>query len=195
MTRRRMLLAAGSADHRDVDSGYLTLRLRTTKCGVDTLRGLYLFSATGFIIPAAPAPAQPKAIVEFFRLNGDGTIDGRAATRSLNGVIGQFPDQSGPGGSYTVASSRYELIEAAWAPSRSPAGRTLICSSRSTARRLWMIQTDAGNVLPGDGRPSWRTNPELRQLTRRGPSIRVAPPTGGQSYEVSSHAAPAEPYT
>ena len=103
MTRRRMLLAAGLLTTA-MGLGLSDVALANDKCGVNTLRGLYLFSATGFIIPAAPAPAQPKAIVEFFRLNGDGTIDGRAATRSLNGVIGQFPDQSGPGGSYTVTS-------------------------------------------------------------------------------------------
>ena len=41
------------------------------RCTVATLDGLYVFAATGFTIPAS-GPAQPKAIVEFIRFNGDG---------------------------------------------------------------------------------------------------------------------------
>ena len=118
------------------------------KCELKTLSGLYVFSATGFIIPAAPAPAQPKAIVEFIRFNGDGTIDGRAATRSLNGVIGQFPDQSGPGGSYTVTSlatsDRGCLGTITFA-----GGPHFDLFIPLDGQEFWMIQTDAGNVLQG----------------------------------------------
>ena len=42
-------------------------------CTVATLDGLYVFAASGFIIPAS-GPAQPKAIVEWIRFNGDGTV-------------------------------------------------------------------------------------------------------------------------
>ena len=59
-------------------------------CSVATLDGLYIFSATGYIIPAS-APAQPKAIVEWIRFNGNGTLSVPGATRSLNGVIAQVP--------------------------------------------------------------------------------------------------------
>jgi hypothetical protein len=56
---------------------------------LDTLRGLYVFSASGFIIPAAPASAQPKAIIELIRFNGDGTLDVPGATRSADrGCLG-----------------------------------------------------------------------------------------------------------
>ena len=53
-----------SADN-DADGGW-------KKCTLATLDGLYVFSATGYIIVPGAAP-QPKAIVEFIRFNGDGT--------------------------------------------------------------------------------------------------------------------------
>jgi len=70
------------------------------RCTVGTLDGLYVFAATGYIIPAS-GPAQPKAIVEFIHFNGDGTVDVPGATRSVNGVIGRTPP--GGTGTYTVA--------------------------------------------------------------------------------------------
>ena len=54
-------------------------------CGVENLTGLYVFSATGYIIVAGVA--QPKAIVEAIRFNGDGTLTVPFSTRSINGVI------------------------------------------------------------------------------------------------------------
>ena len=62
-----------------------------------TLRGLYLFSATGFnIVGGVP---QPKAIVEVIEFNGDGTLHVPAATVSVNGVIIRSLPSSG---TYTV---------------------------------------------------------------------------------------------
>src|SRR6266403_250481 len=71
-------------------------------CTLATLHGLYVFAATGHIIPAS-GPAQPKAIVEWIRFNGDGTLSSAGATRSLNGVIAQIPSSNGVGASYSVA--------------------------------------------------------------------------------------------
>src|SRR5205814_9143258 len=70
-------------------------------CSVQTLDGLYVFSATGYIIVPGAAP-QPKAIVEFIRFNGDGTLTVPGATRSLNGVIAEIPP--GGGGTYILGS-------------------------------------------------------------------------------------------
>ena len=54
-------------------------------CTVRTLRGSYVFSATGFnIVGGVP---QPKAIVEVITFHGDGRLDVPAATVSLNGAI------------------------------------------------------------------------------------------------------------
>ena len=54
-------------------------------CTERTLRGSYVFSASGFNIVGGVQ--QPKAIVEVIVFNGDGTLDVPAATVSLNGVI------------------------------------------------------------------------------------------------------------
>ena len=148
MTGHRMLVAAAVLVTA-MGLGLSDVALANDKCGVNTLHGLYVFSATGFIIPAAPAPAQPKAIVEFIRFNGDGTIDGRAATRSLNGVIGQFPDQSGdPASSYTVTSlatkDRGCLGTITFA-----GGPHFDLFIPLDGQEFWMIQTDTGNVLQG----------------------------------------------
>jgi hypothetical protein len=70
---------------------------RNDGCSLRTLSGTYVFSATGFNIVAGVA--QPKAIVEVIRFNGDGTLSVPAATLSVNGVI----IRSLPGlGTYTV---------------------------------------------------------------------------------------------
>ena len=54
-------------------------------CTERTLRGSYVFSASGFNIVGGIQ--QPKAIVEVIVFNGDGTLAVPAATVSLNGVI------------------------------------------------------------------------------------------------------------
>ena len=59
-------------------------------CSVSILHGLYVFTASGFNIVGAAA--QPKAIVELIRFNGDGTLTVPAVTRSINGAIAStFP--------------------------------------------------------------------------------------------------------
>ena len=66
-------------------------------CTVRTLRGSYVFSASGFNIVGGVQ--QPKAIVEVIAFNGDGTLNVPAATVSVNGVI--FRSVNSPG-TYTV---------------------------------------------------------------------------------------------
>ena len=66
-------------------------------CSERTLRGSYVFSATGFNIVGGVQ--QPKAIVEVIVFHGDGTLDVPAATVSLNGVIIRSPSSVG---TYTV---------------------------------------------------------------------------------------------
>jgi hypothetical protein len=58
-------------------------------CSVSTLRGQYVFTASGFDIVGGIA--QPKAIVELIRFNGDGTLTVPAATHSINGVVARSP--------------------------------------------------------------------------------------------------------
>jgi hypothetical protein len=66
-------------------SGISSSEVARTACTERTLRGSYVFSASGFNIVGGVQ--QPKAIVEVIVFNGDGTLDVPAATVSLNGVI------------------------------------------------------------------------------------------------------------
>lgn len=72
------------------------------ECSEATLQGLYVFSASGFSIVAGVA--QPRALVEFIRFNGDGTLSNPAVTLSINGVITRGGG-SGPSGTYSMASN------------------------------------------------------------------------------------------
>ena len=107
-------------------------------CTVRTLRGSYLFAASGFNIVAGVA--QPKAIVEGIDFNGDGTLSVPAATLSVNGAIAQIPP--GGVGDYSVepgctgkltfiGGPRFDLFVA-------PSGK-----------QVWMIQTNPNTVLQG----------------------------------------------
>jgi hypothetical protein len=115
------------------------------ECTVATLDGLYVFAATGYIIPA-DGPAQPKAIVEFIQFNGDGTLDVPGATRSLNGVVAQIPP--GGTGSYTVA----DLVPADEACAGSltfTGGPSFDLFFPTKGKQIWLIQTNEGNVFQG----------------------------------------------
>jgi hypothetical protein len=66
-------------------SGFSAAGSERRACTVRTLRGSYVFSATGFNIVGGVQ--QPKAIVEVIAFHGDNTLDVPAATVSLNRVI------------------------------------------------------------------------------------------------------------
>lgn len=71
-------------------------------CDVSTLRGLYLFSASGFNIPA-PGQHIPKVIAEFIRFNGDGTLTVPGGTVVIGGVKLPPPPPGPPAiGTYTL---------------------------------------------------------------------------------------------
>ena len=113
-------------------------------CSDSTLRGLYLFNASGFNIVAGVA--LPKAVVEFIRFNGDGTLTVPAATRSVNGVIARSPANGV--GTYTLAPDCTGFI------TFGPPGPTFDVFVGSGGARLRMIQTtdptpQAGPVLQG----------------------------------------------
>src|SRR5436190_23177536 len=87
-----MLTASGAAQAKDDKDDDVK------QCSVATLHGVYIFHASGFNI--VNNAAQPKAIVEVIRFNGDGHIVGGKVTVSLNGVILGSP--GGGTGTYTV---------------------------------------------------------------------------------------------
>ena len=109
------------------------------QCFRHKLNGLYVFSATGYVIVSGAA--QPKAIVELIRFNGDGTLSVPGATRSINGVIGVSPP--GGTGTYTLDTDCRGTVAFTGGPSfdifASPQGED-----------LWMIQNNANNVLQGN---------------------------------------------
>src|SRR5512140_1320661 len=114
------------------------------RCGVETLRGKYVFSASGFMITAAGV-VQPKAIVEVIDFNGDGTLAVPAATRSVNGAI----TRSLPSvGTYTVADDCTGTIAF-----DGPAF-DIFLSPRGD--RFWLIQTNPNNVFQGSARRTLR---------------------------------------
>jgi hypothetical protein len=82
----------GNTDSQEA-SGFAAADGARRACTVRTLRGSYVFSATGFNIVAGVQ--QPKAIVEVIAFHGDGTLDVLAATVSLNGVIVRSLPSSG----------------------------------------------------------------------------------------------------
>jgi hypothetical protein len=112
-------------------------------CSDSTLRGLYVFNASGFNIAAGVA--LPKAIVELIRFNGDGTLTVPAATRSVNGVIARSPANGV--GTYTLAP------DCTGSMTFGPPGPTFDLFVAPRGARIRMIQTtdptQAGPVLQG----------------------------------------------
>jgi hypothetical protein len=77
-------------------------RADSKDCDLATLRGLYLFSASGFNI-VATGEHIPKVIGEFIRFNGDGTLTSPGGTVIIGGV--KLPP-SPPGiGTYTLGEN------------------------------------------------------------------------------------------
>ena len=133
---------AGAGDDRDT-------------CTLRTLRGSYLFTATGHNIVAGVP--QPKAIIELLEFDGTGIVAAPKVTRSLNGVIAQVVGA----GSYTVDASCVGTITFD-PPNATIPAVTFDVFFTARADMLWMIQTNQGSVfqgtatrlsrrLPGDG--------------------------------------------
>jgi hypothetical protein len=107
-----------------------------TDCKVKTVRGTYVFTATGNnIVSGVP---QPKAILEIIVFNGDGTLSVPAATTSINGVI----VRSEGSGTYTVASNCTGTITFAGGPS-------FDVFVSGGGKEIWMIQTNPNTVFQG----------------------------------------------
>jgi hypothetical protein len=107
-------------------------------CSVTTLRGLHLFTASGYNVVGGVA--QPKAIIEVIRFDGNGSLTVPAATVSINGAI-VHPPPNGTG-TYTIAPD---------------CSGTLLFSSGQAfdlyvapgSREFSMIQTNPLTVLQG----------------------------------------------
>jgi len=110
-------------------------------CRPEKLDGLYVFSATGYTIVSSVA--QPKAIVELIRFNGDGTLTVPGATRSVNGEI--FSSPPGGTGTYTLGADCVGTLAFTLPP-----GPTFDLFASPKGEDLWMIQTNPNNVFQGN---------------------------------------------
>jgi hypothetical protein len=106
-------------------------------CGVQTLRGLYVFNAHGWNIVGGVA--VPKALMTGITFNGDGTVVTPFATASINGMIFHF---SGGTGSYTVNPDCTGTLS--WSN-----GHSWDLFAEANGNKLWKIQThDASGAGP-----------------------------------------------
>lgn len=106
-------------------------------CGLHTLRGSYIFAASGYnIVSGVP---QPKAILEVTDFNGDGTLAVPAVTVSINGNV----SQGAPGvGVYTLDADCRGTVTFTPGPS-------FDIFVEPTGKQAWMIQTNPNTVFQG----------------------------------------------
>ncbi len=108
-------------------------------CSNATLRGMYMFSASGYQIVAGEA--QPKAIIEPLTFYGDGTLSSPGATRSVNGTI--FRSPAGGGGTYVLGEDCIGTLVF-------PNGPTFDIFASPKGDDMWMIMTNGANVFQGN---------------------------------------------
>ena len=114
-----------------------------TDCSLRTLKGDYVFSASGYSFNATAGVWLPKAIVEYIHFKGDGTLSVTAATvanATGNGAVTQSPP--GGVGTYAVDANCKGILQFTPGPSFdifvAPKGG-----------ELWMIQTNPNNAFQG----------------------------------------------
>lgn len=107
------------------------------ECSVETLNGLYLFNATGFQL--INGVWQPKAVLEYIRLNGDGTgmAEGTVANRAGDGLISRIP---GSQATYTLDADCKGTLQFINGPSFD-----IFTTPQSSG--FQMIQSNPNNVL------------------------------------------------
>jgi hypothetical protein len=108
-------------------------------CGLQTLRGSYVFNPHGFTI--VDGIAQPIAVFEGIDFNGDGTLTVPFATVSINGLILHFPP--GGTGTYTLNQNCQGTLTFTGGPIN------FDIFVRSRGWEIEMIRTDDNSVLNG----------------------------------------------
>jgi len=106
-------------------------------CTLRTLRGSYLFTATGFNIVGGVA--LPKAIQEAIEFNGDGTLTVPAVTLSVNGNVSHPP---GAPGNYTAEADCSGTLTFS-------SGPTYDIVVALDGKTVWMFQTNLNTVFQG----------------------------------------------
>ena len=108
------------------------------KCDSRTLKGSYVFTASGFNIVAGTA--QPKAIVELIDFHGDGTLTVTGGTVSINGAITQIAPNGV--GNYTLEPGCVGTL--AFIP-----GPSFNIVVEKDGKSGWMIQNNPNSVFQG----------------------------------------------
>ncbi len=103
-------------------------------CTIETLRGVYLFDATGF----APN-LLPKAVVETLTMLGDGTITTHATANIGGNVIANN----------AVGTGTYTVNEDCTGTVAFSGGQHFNIYIAPSGKEFHMIQVDAGHVLAG----------------------------------------------
>lgn len=111
------------------------------ECSVKTLRGEYLFHASGYNISPTGA-ALPKAIIEKLVFDGEGNVSTPAVSVSINGTIVQ-PPQGAPG-IYTVDADCTGTLTFADA-----AGVKFDLQIKPNGNRINLLQTNPNTVMQG----------------------------------------------
>ena len=107
------------------------------QCSLATLRGSYIFTATGFnIVNGVPVP---KTIAELIDFEGDGLLSVPGGTLSVNGMITQI--QPGGVGTYTLEQDCTGTV----AFNGGPSFRLFITNAKSGT----MVQTNPNTVFQG----------------------------------------------
>lgn len=111
-------------------------------CSPRTLRGTYVFHATGYRAQPGSTTMNPKAILEVIEFAGDGT---------LNVVISTVANRAGDGAitSNTNAPGQYQLDPMCTGTLAFSDGPTFNIFAEAKGDTVWMIQTNPGNVLEG----------------------------------------------
>jgi hypothetical protein len=139
--KERWGLLAGSLLVVAMTSGIGAAPADGPKCTLAFLDGFYVFTASGFAIVGGVA--QPTAIVEQIRFNGDGTADVPGGRVSVNGNV--FPTLGA--GTYTISTLT--------PPNRGCEGSLTFPSVNlymfipPDARDIQLIRTDPNTVFRG----------------------------------------------
>ena len=138
----RLILLVGSLFVITMTSGIAGVaRADGPKCTPALLDGFYIFTASGFTVVGGVA--QPSAIVEQIRFNGDGTADVPGGRVAVNGNI--FP---------TLGAGTYNIAALA-SPNRACEGSlafpgvNLYLFIPPDAKEIQVIRTDTSTVFRG----------------------------------------------
>lgn len=123
------------------------------ECGANTIRGVYLFHASGFNI--VNGAALPKAIIEKLVFDGEGNVSTPAVSVSVNGTIVQ-PPQGAPG-VYTVDGDCTGTLTFADAP-----GNMFALQIKPTGSEMNMLQTNTNTVMQGTAERVTRLDKERK---------------------------------